>query len=165
MICRESPTRAHDTANKKFVDKLSGEERKRLSAPISKGKVSAKTILKARILLKADQGDAGESWSDEEICCALDTNSRWSFVWEKLATDGLDAVLTRKTWETPPIEPIFDGERQAQLIAVGLLGAAGRVCAMDGPPFGGADFRARDRRERALRYGCLPLKKAKSART
>jgi len=37
---------------------------------------------------------------------------------EKLVTEGLDAVLTRKRRETPPIEPIFDGERQAQLIAL-----------------------------------------------
>jgi hypothetical protein len=38
---------------------------------------------------------------------------------EKLVTEGLDAVLTRKQKrETPPIEPIFDGERQAQLIAL-----------------------------------------------
>ena len=42
--------------NKKFVVKLSGEERGRLNELISKGKAKAKTILKARILLKADQG-------------------------------------------------------------------------------------------------------------
>ena len=32
--------------------------------------------------------------------------------------EGLDAVLVRKKRETPPVEPIFDGERQAQLIAL-----------------------------------------------
>jgi Homeodomain-like domain len=37
---------------------------------------------------------------------------------EQLVTEGLDAVLTRKKRETSPIEPIFDGERQAQLIAL-----------------------------------------------
>src|SRR5262249_43187248 len=58
-------------ANKKFFVKLRGEERKRLSELISKGKASAKTTLKARILLKADQGETGEGWSDEEIRCAL----------------------------------------------------------------------------------------------
>jgi hypothetical protein len=36
---------------------------------------------------------------------------------EKPVTEGLDAVLARRKRETPPIEPIFDGERQAQLIA------------------------------------------------
>ena len=65
-------------ANKKFIVELSGEERARLTGLISKGKAPAKTILKARILLKADQGEAGEGWLDEEICEALDTNSAWS---------------------------------------------------------------------------------------
>ena len=31
---------------------------------------------------------------------------------------GLDAVLTRKKCETPPIPAIFDGERQAKLTAL-----------------------------------------------
>ena len=106
-------------ANKKFVVKLSGEERKRLEELISKGKAAAKTILKARILLKADQSEAGESWSDERICGALDTNiSMVTRMRATLVNDGLDAVLTRKKRETPPVEPIFDGERQAQLIAL-----------------------------------------------
>ena len=105
--------------NKKFVVKLSGEERKRLNTLISKGKATAKIILKARILVKADQSEAGEGWSDEEICHALDTNvGMVARVREKLVTEGLDAVFARKKRETPPIEPIFDGEKQAQLIAL-----------------------------------------------
>jgi hypothetical protein len=106
-------------AKKKFVVKLSSEERKRLNALISKGKASAKTILKARILLKADQSEAGEGWSDEAICKALDTNvTMVERVRAKLVEEGLDAVLTRKKRETPPIAPIFDGKKQAQLIAL-----------------------------------------------
>ena len=106
-------------ANKKFVVKLSVEERERLDKLISKGKASAKAILKARILLKADQSEAGDSWSDEKICEALDTNiSMVTRVRATLVDEGLDAVLTRKKRETPPVEPIFDGERQAQLIAL-----------------------------------------------
>jgi len=106
-------------ANKKFVVRLSLEERARLSELTSKGKAAAKTILKARILLKADQSEAGEGWSDEQICAALDTNaSMVAGVRAKLVQEGLDAVLTRKKRETPPIQPIFDGERQAQLIAL-----------------------------------------------
>jgi Homeodomain-like domain len=106
-------------ANKKFIVKLSCEERAQLTRLISKGKAAAKTVLKARILLKADQGVAGESWADEKICDALDTNvSMVSRVREKFVNQGLDAVLTRKRRETPPVAPIFDGKRQAQLIAL-----------------------------------------------
>jgi len=106
-------------ANKKFIVKLSGEERAQLTGLISKGKAAAKTILKARILLKADRGEAGESWGDEKICEALDTNvSMVARVRETFVSHGLDAVLTRKRREAPPVAPIFDGERQAQLIAL-----------------------------------------------
>ena len=106
-------------ANKKFVVELSADERTRLNDLISKGKASAKAILKARILLKADQGEAGEGWRDEDICTALDTNfTMVARTRAKLVEEGLDAVLTRKKRDTPPIQPIFDGERQAQLIAL-----------------------------------------------
>jgi len=106
-------------ANKKFIVKLSGEERAQVTGVVSKGKAAARAILKARILLKADQGEAGEGWPDEKICEALDTNvSMVSRVREKFVNQGLEAVLTRKQRETPPVAPVFDGERQAQLIAL-----------------------------------------------
>ena len=106
-------------ANKKFVVELEPAERGRLKELISKGKAPAKVILKARILLKADQGAHGEGWPDEEICDALDSNiSMVTRVRTKLVTEGLDAVLRRKKRATPPIQPIFDGEKQAQLTAL-----------------------------------------------
>ena len=106
-------------ANKKFVVKLSGEEQALLTGLISKGKTSAKTVLKARILLKTDQGEAGEGWPDGRICEALDTNvSMVSRARETFVSQGLDAVLSRKRRETPPVAPVFDGKRQAQLIAL-----------------------------------------------
>ena len=106
-------------ANKKFIVKLDADERARLGDLISKGKAAAKTILKARILLKADQGEAGCGWTDEAICKALDTNlTMVSRVRSKLVDEGLDAVFARKKRETPPVAPIFDGEKQAHLIAL-----------------------------------------------
>jgi hypothetical protein len=106
-------------ANKKFVVKLSSHERKRLRELISKGRSAARNILKARILLKADQSDEGEGWPDEKICEALHTNiAMVTRVRSKLVNDGLDAVFIRKKRQTPPIQPIFDGERQAKLIAL-----------------------------------------------
>ncbi len=106
-------------ANKKFVVELDEGERTRLDALVSKGKTSAKNILKARILLKADQGADGEAWTDEEICAALDTNvTMVTRVRQKLVEEGLDAVFTRKKRLTPPVQPIFDGEAEAKLIAL-----------------------------------------------
>ena len=45
-------------AAKKFIVELDTQERARLDALVSKGKAPAKVILKARILLKADQAEA-----------------------------------------------------------------------------------------------------------
>ena len=106
-------------AAKKFSVELDDQERSRLKALISKATAPAKAILKARILLKADQSEAGEGWLDAAIVEALDTNlTMVSRVREKLVTEGLDAVLTRKKRETPPVPPIFDGEAQAKLTAL-----------------------------------------------
>lgn len=102
-----------------FIVELDAAERERLSALISKGKAPAKTILKARILLKADQAESGPGWLDAQIVEALDTNlTMVSRTREKLVTEGLDAVLTRKKRETPPVPAIFDGEAQAKLTAL-----------------------------------------------
>ena len=104
---------------KKYIVELSGEERKQLQAIISKGKSAAKTILKARILLKADEGSLGEGWIDQRIYEALDSNaSMVTRVRRQLVEEGLEAVLARKKRATPPIQPIFDGEAQARLIAL-----------------------------------------------
>ena len=106
-------------APEKFIVELDTAERERLNALISKGKASAKAILKARILLKADRSEGSPGWLDAQIVEAFDTNlTMVSRVRETLVTEGLDAVLTRKKRETPPIPAIFDGERQAKLTAL-----------------------------------------------
>jgi hypothetical protein len=102
-----------------FIVELGAQERTRLCALISKGKASAKVMLKGRILLKADQAAGGPGWLDAQIVEALDTNlTMVSRVRETFVTKGLDAVLTRKKRETPPVPPIFDGEAQAKLTAL-----------------------------------------------
>ncbi len=58
--------------NKKYVVELGTEERARLYALISKGKAPAKAIFKARILLKADQAEAGPGW------LTLRSSRRWT---------------------------------------------------------------------------------------
>jgi hypothetical protein len=73
----------------------------------------------ARILLKADTAEGGPGWLDARIAEALDTNTTMvSRVRETFVLQGLDAVLTRKKRETPPVPAIFDGEAQAKLTAL-----------------------------------------------
>ena len=56
-----------EIAVKKYVVKLSGEERERLEAMVRAGKGSAQILTRARILLKADVSEAGDGWSDSAI--------------------------------------------------------------------------------------------------
>ena len=65
---------AKQIAVKRYVVKLSDEERGRLNTLIHAGKHPARLLTKARILLKADASEAGEGWSDSRIAAALDTS-------------------------------------------------------------------------------------------
>jgi Homeodomain-like domain len=104
---------------KKYVVKLSEAERNRLDEMIHKGKSSAQTLMKARILLKADVSEAGEGWSDSRIIEALDTSATTVYrTRQQLVEAGFEAVLSRKQRARPPVSPIFDGEKEAQLIAL-----------------------------------------------
>ena len=50
---------------------------------------------------------------------AFDTTDTMVYtVRKKLVEEGLDAVLSRKRRETPPVARIFDGEREARLMAL-----------------------------------------------
>ena len=108
-----------DIAVKKYVVRLGAEEREQLQALIGKGKSPAKRLLKARILLKADISAAGEGWSDSRIIEALDTSAAMIYrVRKQLVEEGFEAVLSRKPRMTPPVAAIFDGEKEAKLIAL-----------------------------------------------
>jgi hypothetical protein len=104
---------------KKYVVKLSEAERNHLQGLINKGKSPAKRLLKARILLKTDAGAHGEGWSDGRVVEALDTNmSMVTRVRQQFVEEGLEAVLSRKERAAPAITPIFDGEKEARLMAL-----------------------------------------------
>jgi hypothetical protein len=108
-----------EIAVKKYVVRLDAEERDRLNELIRKGKRSAQLLTKARILLKADISDAGEGWSDSRIVKALETNlSMVGRVRKQLVEEGFEAVLMRKPRATPAVPRIFDGEKEAKLIAL-----------------------------------------------
>jgi hypothetical protein len=110
---------AKEISVKKYVVLLSGEERERLEALLRKGKSPARRQLKARILLKADVSESGEGWSDSRIIKALETSASMIYrVRKQLVEEGFEAVLSRKRRATPPVPKIFDGEKEAKLIAL-----------------------------------------------
>jgi hypothetical protein len=104
---------------KKYVVRLSGEEREQLETLLRKGKSPARRLLKARILLKADVSEGGAGWSDSRIIRALETSASMVYrVRQQLVEEGLEAVLSRKQRATPAVARIFDGEKEAKLIAL-----------------------------------------------
>ncbi len=66
---------------KRYVVRLTGEERAHLEAMLRKGKHGAKTVVKARILLKADVSEAGEGLSDGEVIEQLETSASMVYFW------------------------------------------------------------------------------------
>ena len=151
---------------KRYVVRLSAEERRGLEAIIHKGKSSAARLLKARILLKADVSEAGEGWSDSRIVEALETSVSMVYrVRRQLVEEGLEAVLSRKAPARPSVPRIFDGEKEARLIAL--------ACSQ--PPEGHARWSLRLLESKVVELGIVEaasnstiqrvLKKTRSSRT
>src|SRR5258707_2335876 len=114
---------AKEISVKRYVVRLSGEEREQLEALIRKGKSPAQRLLKARILLKADVSEAGEGWSDSRIIKALETSASMVYRARKqLVEEGFEAVLSRKQSATPAVSRIFHGGKEAKLISLACSG-------------------------------------------
>ena len=110
---------AREISVKKYVVKLTGDERRHLHELIRTGKHSAQLLMKARILLKADTSSAGEGWSDSQIVKALETSlATVCRTRQQLVEEGFEAALTRKHRATSARARIFDGEKEAKLIAL-----------------------------------------------
>ena len=108
----------------KYFVAVRAVERQSLRDRISKGTSSAQAILKARILLKADEGRPGPDWTDVRTCEALATNMAMvGRVRKKRLTKGLAAVFKRTPRSRPARTPIFDGAAKARLIALAEIDA------------------------------------------
>ena len=111
-------------AIKKYIVRLSSEEREQLSDFIRSGKRSAQLLTKARILLKADVSETGEGWSDGKIAEALDTSvANIERTRRQFMEDGFESALTHKYNPNSARPRIFDGAAEAKLIAL-ACGAA-----------------------------------------
>jgi transposase len=100
---------------KQHVVVLSEEERARLHTLIGQGTAPARALAHARILLKANQGEAGPSWTDRAIATALEIHhTTVARVRQQYATGGLDAAVDRKAPEREYRRKL-DGEQEAHL--------------------------------------------------
>ena len=105
--------------NKKYLVTLTTEERQELATLTSAGKLSARKVKRALILLRADDG-----WKDEEIVAAVNT-SRPTV--ERIRKRYVEGGLSRALNEDPRpgARKKLDGRAEAHVIAL--------ACSEDGP--------------------------------
>ena len=89
---------AQEIVVKKYVVRLSGDEREQLATLIRKGKSPAQRLMKARILLKADGAEAGEGLASRvsaKWLCHLHRSKRMSpGSCSSVASDRKTAVIS-----------------------------------------------------------------------
>jgi biotin operon repressor len=104
---------------KKYIVRLSAEERATCEDVVKKLKGSSQKVVRAQILLKADID--GSNWIDNKIAEAFGCSRRAvEQVRERLVTEGFEMTLNGKRPRNPPREKLLSGEQEAALIAMRL---------------------------------------------
>jgi len=112
--------------NKRYVVWLTEGERAALGQLVSKGKAAARKCTHAQVLLKADAGEHGPAWTDEQIVEAFEVGARTvQSIRKQFVEEGLDAAIERKKQCRLSRQRVLDGEKEAKLVA---------VCCSEAPP-------------------------------
>ena len=103
----------------KYIVKLNKEEREILLSLIKKGKASANKLMRARVLLEADESDQIKAKkTDEEIGNQIRVNAKTvARIRKRFVEEGLELALSRKPHSNPKSRKI-NGEQEAHLIAL-----------------------------------------------
>src|SRR5512132_3240712 len=102
----------------KYAVALTEEERARLRTLVGSGSAPARMLARARILLKADQGEGGAAWTDTAIAGALEIHpTTVARVRRQFVEQGLEAALERKRPDRV-YERALDGAAEAHLVAL-----------------------------------------------
>ena len=102
----------------KYIIELSDTDRKTLTDIVTKGSAPAKTILRANILLASDRNNKKHMTVAEIAENYHTTPTTVQNVRTSYANNGLEATITRKKRETPPVPPKVTGEVEAHIIAL-----------------------------------------------
>lgn len=103
---------------KKYEVNLSATERKTLTKMVSSGKIPARTILRANILLGVDS-NGKKPMTVQEAALAFNTSTTTvQSVRASYAEKGLEATVERKKRITPPVPAKVTGEVEAHIIAL-----------------------------------------------
>jgi hypothetical protein len=105
--------------NKKYIVRLSDQERHVCQEVVKKLKGTSQKVRRAQILLKADAD--GPNWTDARIAeafsCRVQTIENLR---KRLVTEGFELALHGQQRQTPPTLPLLDGQGEAKLIAMRL---------------------------------------------
>jgi transposase len=103
---------------KKYIVRLSEQERETLVEVVAKYKGSSQKARRAQILLKADAD--GPRWTDARIAEAFGCRTQTvENVRERFVVEGFDLTLHGKPRDVPPPK-LLDGEQEAKVIAMRL---------------------------------------------
>ena len=98
--------------NKKYIIRLSDEERQTCRDVVKRLKGTSQKVRRAQMLLKADAD--GPAWTDSRIAeafnCRVQTIENLR---KRLVTEGFDLALNGKKRKEPPTPPKLDGEGEA----------------------------------------------------
>ncbi len=98
---------------KKYIVRLTDEERKTLREVIRKLKDSSQKVRRAQILLKADA--EGPNWSDRKIAEAFSCRTQTvESLRQRLVTEGFDVALCGRKQGKSPRGKLLDGEQEAK---------------------------------------------------
>ena len=104
---------------KKYIVRLTDEERHAVHEVAKKLKGSSQKVRRAQVLLKADAD--GPAWTDKQIAQAFDCRTKTvENIRQRLVTEGFEVTLCGKPRATPARQPVFNGEQEAKVIALRL---------------------------------------------
>lgn len=103
--------------NKKYIVRLTAQERQELEAVVNKGKTQAYRVKHANILLAIDAD--GPNWPDHQAAQAYQCHQNTvRNVRQRFVEQGLETALERKRQEFPSRKRIIDGDSEARLISI-----------------------------------------------
>lgn len=103
---------------KKYVVTLTDEERRTLTGMIGRGKAAARKLMRARVLLKADQSEGRPGLDDVTIARAVEVGrATVERVRKRFVEEGLDAALVSRP-SRRQYRRKLDGDGEAHLIAL-----------------------------------------------
>jgi hypothetical protein len=136
------------------VVRLTEEERTELKGILRRGKHSAQKIKRAKVLLELDEMSRYQDGPKRKYMptyggiagrCGVNEGTV-SKISKQFVEAGFAATITRKKRETPPVQPIIDGETEARIIAL--------ACSV--PPEGYATWTLRLLESKVVKLGIAP---------